>query len=83
MKTSRSVLVRIFLLAGCVCGILWWGFADRWAYYEDAPGHRQPKFLVSTSWLVMESAIAGVMGGSLAAGAWAWLRRNRASRRSA
>jgi len=80
MKPSRWALLRIFLLAGGVCGILWWGFADRWAYYEDAPGHRQPKFPVSTSWLVIESVVAGMLGGLIAAGGWTWLRRKSTSR---
>jgi hypothetical protein len=59
--------------------MVYWWFADWWAYVEFHEGPR-PKFVMPLWWQVVESSLGGVVAGGLLAwvcwlGWWAWSRR--------
>ena len=59
----------VFVVTFLTCGLLYWWFADWWAYVEFPDGP-MPKFVMPWWWQVIESSLAGVLAGTLAAGAW-------------
>ena len=61
----------VFAVAVLVSGLLYWWFADWWAYVEFPEGP-MPKFVMPWWWQAIESAMIGVLAGSLLTGAW-WL----------
>jgi hypothetical protein len=71
----------VFAVAVLVCGLVYWWFADWWAYVDDPRGS-WPKFVMPWWWQVIESGIVGMLAGGLLAGAsrlaWCvWSRRTR------
>jgi hypothetical protein len=68
----------VFAVAAPVCGLVYWWFADWWAYVEFPEGP-MPKFVMPWWWQLLESGILGVLAGGLLTAIWwlAWWARSR------
>src|SRR5947207_599440 len=76
MKQGRRLVGTTPLrwaFASMICGLVYWWFADWWAYVQFPEGP-MPKFTVPWWWQAIESGIVGAAGGGLLIGGW-WLAR--------
>jgi hypothetical protein len=68
---GRSHAGWVFAVEAPLCALLYWWFADWWAYVDD-PNGPWPKFIMPWWWQVIESAIVGSLAAGFLTGVW-WL----------
>jgi hypothetical protein len=68
-RSAESRAGWVCAVAVPICGLVYWWFADWWAYVDE-PSGAWPKFVMPWWWQVIESGIVGALTGGLLAGVW-------------
>jgi hypothetical protein len=76
MPTITNVNRLVFALIATVSGVVFWWFADWWAYVEY-PSGPVPKFIAPWWFQVFVSSIVGVVCGTCLFGSWLVFRKVR------
>ncbi len=72
----------MFTVTALVGAVIYWWFADWWAYVEFDEGPKR-KFIMPWWWQVIESGAVGIAGGGVLAATWClvWWAWSRLSNR--